>query len=70
LKSLESNTVTFVVTIWVDTETNNGDGAGCAWRGEIREVMHEQQTRKSFETLQDIVEHVRPYLEARGVRFD
>jgi hypothetical protein len=51
-------------------EANNGNGDGCSWRGEIREVMHEQQTRNSFETLEEIIEHIRPYLEARGVRFD
>ena len=69
MKSLESSTVTFVITIWVDPETDI-DGTGSnSWRGEIRDVMHDQKTRMMFATLEEIAEYIRPYLEERGVSF-
>jgi hypothetical protein len=69
LKSLESSTVTFVVTIWVDLESNGENANSHNWRGEIRDVMCDQKTRTTFVTLEEIAEYIRPYLAERGVSF-
>ena len=73
LKSLESSTVTFVITIWVDPETavenDSSRAAGNSWRGEIKDVMRDQKSRTTFAALEEIAEYIRPYLEERGVSF-
>jgi hypothetical protein len=69
LRSLESSTVTFVITIWVDPEMASGSAGDFAWRGEIRNVMRDQKTRTTFAALEEIAEYIRPYLEERGVAF-
>lgn len=73
MKSLETNTVTFVITIWVDPDTafekGNYMAGGNSWRGEIRDVMHDQKRRTTFVSLEEIADYIRPYLEERGVSF-
>ena len=61
------NMVSFVITIWVDPETTAENTGGHAWRGEIRDVMLDQKTRKTFASLEEISEYIWPYLEERGV---
>ncbi|MCO5188680.1 MAG: hypothetical protein M9918_10855 [Anaerolineae bacterium] len=67
MKSLESNTVTFVVTIWFDSnETADGDSQ-TNWRGEIRDVMGVRQSRTTFTSLDTIADYIKPFLDCRGV---
>jgi hypothetical protein len=67
MNSLESSTCTFVITIWVDRDDFSND---TIWRGEIRNVVGSRADRVAFESLQEIAAYVRPFLEARGVKFD
>ncbi len=69
MSSVESNTLTFVVTIWIDSDDISEPISETSWRGEIRNVLQNESKRVAFTSLADIEAHIKPYLEARGVQF-
>ncbi len=68
MSSVESNTLTFVVTIWIDSDDISEPISETSWRGE-RNVLQNESKRVAFTSLADIEAHIQPYLEDRGVQF-
>ena len=67
--SLESNTFTFVLTIWIDDRGLGESSAEIVWRGEIRNVTEENPKRLVFRSLDDLPLLILRYLEDRGIQF-
>jgi hypothetical protein len=67
MSSLENSTLTFVISIWIDSGYGSDDSSNPTWRGEIRNVLKGESTRVAFDSLDDIAAQIRPYLEAQDL---
>jgi hypothetical protein len=68
MSSLESSTLTFVVTIWIESSKGSDPIGKTTWRGEIRNVMEGESKRVAFDSLDELSVQIRPYLKAQGVQ--
>lgn len=63
--SIENHTQSFLIKIWLE-EKPDDDREG-TWRGEITSVNDNE--RRYLLEADDILDHIRPYLEDWGVNF-
>jgi hypothetical protein len=66
MELLESNTVSFIVKIWL--EETAAESGQATWRGHVTHVSSGE--RRYLNDLDTLAAFIAPYLEARGVRFE